>query len=79
MACRPIVHFHEVGAIDSVVDVVGVCAALHHLDPDQISCDPRWGMVRQRPMAVPVPSLPFSNCAPSPIPLRRGSDFPGVN
>lgn len=32
------VHFHEVGMIDALVDVVGVCAAVEHLAPEQIVC-----------------------------------------
>ena len=36
--CSPdAVHFHEVGAIDALVDVVGVCAPVDHLAPQQIS------------------------------------------
>ena len=32
------VHFHEIGAIDSLVDVIGVCAGFEHLAPDAIHC-----------------------------------------
>ncbi len=32
------VHFHEIGAIDSLVDVVTVCAAIEYLNPSQIVC-----------------------------------------
>ena len=31
-----VVHFHEIGAIDAIVDVVGVCAAVEHLKTQQI-------------------------------------------
>jgi pyridinium-3,5-bisthiocarboxylic acid mononucleotide nickel chelatase len=34
------VTFHEVGAVDSIVDVVGSCVALELLDADSVSCGP---------------------------------------
>ena len=34
------VHFHEVGAVDSIVDIVAFCAALAWLQPDKIMCSP---------------------------------------
>ncbi len=30
------VHFHEIGGIDSLVDIIGVCSAIHFLNPSKI-------------------------------------------
>ncbi len=64
------IHFHEVGAMDSIVDIVGCCLALHKLDVDQVS----------------IRSLPQGNgtieCAhgtypnPAPATLRLLEGFP---
>lgn len=34
------VHFHEVGAMDSIIDVIGVCLALENLNIDKIVASP---------------------------------------
>ena len=34
------VHFHEVGALDAITDVIGVCAGLVSLDVSHLTCSP---------------------------------------
>lgn len=52
------VHFHEVGAVDSILDIVGACAGLHHLGVDRIFVSPMnvgGGIVSTRDGILPVP------------------------
>ena len=53
------VHFHEVGALDAVADVVGVCYAMYLLDPDLVTASPVHvgsGTVRCAHGIMPVPA-----------------------
>lgn len=53
------VHLHELGGVDTVVDVVGVAAALHALNIDELHCAPLAlgaGTVRTRHGVLPVPA-----------------------
>ncbi|REF36583.1 nickel pincer cofactor biosynthesis protein LarC [Thermasporomyces composti] len=52
------VHFHEVGALDAIADVVGVCAGLAYLEVDEIYASPvavGSGYVRTAHGRLPVP------------------------
>lgn len=53
------VHFHEVGGIDAIVDIVGTCAALEVLEVDAIASSPvavGLGMVRAAHGIIPNPA-----------------------
>lgn len=66
------VHFHEVGAIDSIVDIVGSCLGFDLLGVDKIYCSPLnvgGGSVSTEHGILPVPApatvdLLASVCAP---------------
>ena len=74
------VHFHEVGAIDALVDVVGVCAAVRHLQPDVVSCTPPptgHGSVRTAHGVLPVPAPAVLELARRhAVPLKHSEGFP---
>jgi uncharacterized protein (TIGR00299 family) protein len=58
---RPIeqVHFHEVGALDSIIDIVGVCCALEVLDVTTVTASQvatGTGMIRAAHGLLPNPS-----------------------
>jgi uncharacterized protein (TIGR00299 family) protein len=53
------VHFHEVGRLDAIADIVGVCLALNEIAPDKIIVSPinvGSGMVGCAHGVVPVPA-----------------------
>lgn len=53
------VHFHEVGALDAIVDIVGTCAALEVLGVDEVRCSAITvgrGTVRAAHGSIPNPS-----------------------
>lgn len=62
------IHFHEIGAVDSIVDIVGACIALDMLGVDEVHARPPplgTGMVETAHGTFPVP-------APATLELLRG-------
>ena len=74
------VHFHEVGAIDALVDVVGVCAAIEALNPVGIACSPLpagSGTVATAHGLLPVPAPAVLELARRhSVPLLQGGELP---
>jgi uncharacterized protein (TIGR00299 family) protein len=65
------VHFHEVGAVDSIVDIVGSCVALEELGVDKIFTAPLkvgHGTIECAHGVIPVP-------APATVNLLEGWPF----
>ena len=69
------VHFHEVGGIDAIIDVVGTCTGLELLDVDVVHAGPvatGVGMTRSAHGMIPVPS-------PAVVELLRGAPLANVD
>jgi hypothetical protein len=71
---RDHVHFHEVGGVDSIIDIVGTAWALDQLDIDTILVSPLplgTGFARSRHGIIPVPAPATSELLAG-FPVRLG-------
>ena len=58
------IHFHEVGAVDAIVDVVGACIGFHALGVNRFACSPLnvgGGTVKMAHGTLPVPAPATAN------------------
>lgn len=68
------VHFHEVGAMDSIIDIIGVCIALELLEIDEIIASPvptGYGRIKIAHGLYPIP-------APATLELLKGIPLSGL-
>lgn len=69
------VHFHEVGGVDSIIDIVGTSLALCYLEVDRVICSPvppGRGAVKCRHGILPIP-------APATAQLLMGVPLSGLD
>jgi uncharacterized protein (TIGR00299 family) protein len=62
------IHFHEIGAVDSIVDIVGSCLALHRLGVDAVAVGP----LPQGHGVITCAHGTFPNPAPATVELLTG-------
>lgn len=66
------VHFHEVGALDAIIDIVGSCAGLEALSIERVYSSPvplGWGWINCDHGQIPVP-------APATLEILAGANVP---
>jgi len=58
------IHFHEVGAVDAIVDIVGACIGFHALGIDRFACSPLnvgGGTAKMAHGDLPIPAPATAN------------------
>ncbi|MEA2113857.1 MAG: nickel pincer cofactor biosynthesis protein LarC [Thermodesulfobacteriota bacterium] len=56
------IHFHEVGAVDAIIDIVGAVSGFHYLGIKQITCSPLpmpggWVACQHGKLPLPAPAV----------------------